>query len=809
MRVSVCLSIVRAWLFCLTIAWVLVSSPALALELSTGDSQAQLDQSRQSIQQIQEQLSANVKLDDAQLVSLRNDLTATHEKMQALQISLEPELGALQARLNELGKHDAEVLETDALRAQREQLQTTQSQLDGQLKQAKLLAVEAIQVQDQVIQLRRSLFQQELGTRTQSLLSPRFWQAVQRDVPADWKKLAVSSQEFSASAQKVTGWAWVIGVAAALALLGGLIYVAMRLPFFAVSHTKPSRLRRSFHAVGLMAVYTLIPGLLFSILDQLLRSGGGVTESLSNMLAQTVWTAYLAGFVAGLGRVLLAANRPSWRLPPIPSALADRLSPLPYLLAFLLAFGWLSQQLLSFINASLSTTLLLNSFNILCLNAVIGFAAWTLSKGVQRLRHGRPSTAVELLPPWFMTVPIILALAVISSLLAFCLGYNALSRVIVQEVLWVVLVLGSAYVMLALLTDISTSLLQWVRDKSEEFHWSAAQFRTRSQIVLLLTGIVRIAVVVLAATLVLLPFGEHPGDWLQKRLGFLLDGFHVGQLHIKPAALFSALLILLVGVVVVRLLQKWLVERFLPVTSLDPGMRGSTANLFSYVGYFFVFTAVLSSIGIGLDRMAWIISALSVGIGFGLQAVVQNFVSGLILLAERPIKVGDWVSVNGVDGNVRKINARATEIEMFDRSTLIVPNSEFITKAVRNVTLSNPLGLVKIQLTLPINTDAKQVREIMLAAMQAQDGVLDQPAASVSLDGFDANNGLVFGASCYVSSPRQASNARSAILFDILERFRQQQLVLHHTQIMSVQQTESCQASSVATSTHHENHDDK
>src|SRR5690606_16166417 len=121
-------------------------------------------------------------------------------------------------------------------------------------------------------------------------------------------------------------------------------------------------------------------------------------------------------------------------------------------------------------------------------------------------------------------------------------------------------------------------------------------------------------------------------------------------------------------------------------------MRSSAARLVSYVGYVAAVVVALSAAGIGFDRMAWIVSALSVGIGFGLQAVVQNFVSGLLLLAERPIKVGDWVSLGtDVEGNVRRINARATEIERFDRSTVIVPNSEFITKVVRNVTLSEPL----------------------------------------------------------------------------------------------------------------------
>src|SRR3546814_13057359 len=134
-------------------------------------------------------------------------------------------------------------------------------------------------------------------------------------------------------------------------------------------------------------------------------------------------------------------------------------------------------------------------------------------------------------------------------------------------------------------------------------------------------------------------------------------------------------------------------------------MRLSAATLFGYAGYVLVFSLTLSAVGIGLERVAWIASALSVGIGFGLQAVVQNFVSGLILLAERPVKVGDWVTLGGVEGDIRRINVRATEIQMGDYSTIIVPNSEFITKIVRNVTHENPLATVQIKLAR--HTDSK------------------------------------------------------------------------------------------------------
>jgi small-conductance mechanosensitive channel len=182
-------------------------------------------------------------------------------------------------------------------------------------------------------------------------------------------------------------------------------------------------------------------------------------------------------------------------------------------------------------------------------------------------------------------------------------------------------------------------------------------------------------------------------------------------------------------------------------------------------------------VGIGLERVAWIASALSVGIGFGLQAVVQNFVSGLILLAERPVKVGDWVSLGGVEGDIRRINVRATEIQMGDRSTVIVPNSEFITKVVRNVTHGSPLGRVQIKLALPIDTHAERVHDLMLAVFQENSEILDEPMPDVMLDGIDAT-GLIFSATGYVGSPRSAYRVRSAVLFEILKQLHEAKLPL-------------------------------
>ena len=132
------------------------------------------------------------------------------------------------------------------------------------------------------------------------------------------------------------------------------------------------------------------------------------------------------------------------------------------------------------------------------------------------------------------------------------------------------------------------------------------------------------------------------------------------------------------------MVQRWLDTTFLPATELDAGLRNSIRTAFGYVGIIVAAAIAFSYLGLSLDRIAIVAGALSVGIGFGLQSIVNNFVSGLILLWERPIRVGDLVVVGDGEGYVRRINVRATEIETFDRSTVIVPNSNLISGVVRN-----------------------------------------------------------------------------------------------------------------------------
>lgn len=748
----------------------------------------QLEQAQKAVDEAQKRLHDNpLRLNDAGLIEIRDVLQQAKNRALEITTALEPELTGIQARLTELGQLDPNTTESGEISSQREQLAQSQAAIESQIKLARLLGVEAGQGLNQIIEYRRERFRAELGRRSQFVLAPAFWINLQRDMPID---LAQTRQVFQEFSQKIiTSPAKARIVALSMAALLVLVAEALRraLLSFAINRTKPSRLRRSLYAALDIIRFAVLPGTLAIILVSFLHWDGRFSSEVELFLQQVVAAVFLGGFVTGICSVLLAAKKPTWRLPPLPSELASRLSWLPIALGIAIAFAWSAQQLLDLVNASLTTTLLVNSVTTIILNVLVGIAAWNLRDGKASglTPSGAEAGAVYPTRGWFRTTQSILVLVIGVSLTALVLGYVALSTLIIQEIIWLGLVGATTYLVRTLTVDLSQSLITRVKESHSRKRLSDAQLHARSQLLVLLSGAIQLAIIVVAFTLVLMPIGEDPREWLNRRLGFLTTGFSVGDVAMKPVSILFALVVLALGLLAVRILRNWIENQLLPATRLDTSMRGSTANLFSYVGYFIVVLMTISSLGFGLERMAWVVSALSVGIGFGLQAIVQNFVSGLILVVERPIRVGDWVSLSGLEGNVRRINARATEIEMFDRSTMIVPNSEFITKTVRNVTMGNPMGVAAVKINMPVSVDVEAVRDIMLNTMLDNPDVLENPAPSVMLAGFDSN-GLAFSATSFVSTPRNAAKTRSAILFEMLARFHKSGIPLHQVQSMVV-----------------------
>ncbi|MGA2794647.1 MAG: mechanosensitive ion channel domain-containing protein, partial [Roseiarcus sp.] len=176
--------------------------------------------------------------------------------------------------------------------------------------------------------------------------------------------------------------------------------------------------------------------------------------------------------------------------------------------------------------------------------------------------------------------------------------------------------------------------------------------------------------------------------------------------------------------------------------------------------------------GLSFQNLAIVAGALSVGIGFGLQSIVNNFLSGLILLWERGIRVGDWVVVGAEQGYVRRINARATEVETFDRATLIVPNGTLVSGVVKNWVLSDRIGRIIVNLNIGFETDPETVREILIATAKGQESVLAIPAPLVLFGEF-GDWALKFQLICFVDEIEMADRVKSDMLFDLHRRLKE------------------------------------
>nr|WP_231940695.1 DUF3772 domain-containing protein [Acidovorax sp. RAC01] len=757
-----------------------------------------------SVDELRRQLDAVPKKlgDEDDGRKLLGDVNTIGAAAEQLATQRTEELADIDSRLARLGPAPEKGAAPDSpdVAGQRTALGKQRAAIDAEVKLARLISVDAEQLGTELIRQRRELFQAALTARVGSPLGRTFWNNLRSALPSDTARLQALAgslrQAVAAAMQPEHCTTFVGSLVAALLLAVGGTWLAERVLVRLVPAQLPAgRLRRSLLATAAVLVHMLLIGLAVQLAWSGLEVAGKLDGPLKTLARATVRLAVFAAFVVGLGHALLSRKRSSWRLPGLSDELARRLSPYPWWLAVFAALSALVTEVNSLIGASLAAEVAVHVVTALGISVVTALA----------LRHLRAAPAVAdeagvpaapadgadgaegaavpeaasaaSRPVWVGLLVAVAGAAMGITVLLVAFGYVALAATLARQMLWAGLVFATTYLLFQLVDDLCEAVLSSPGAFGQRLHKGLGiDAKLLDQASVLVSGVLRLVLLFYMIVALMAPFGTGP-DEVFRRGSAVDQTLKVGDFTLAPQALLTALAVVVAGLLLIRLLKRWLSDRYFPNTSLEPGMRSSIVTLLGYVGGVVVIAVALASMGISVERIAWVASALSVGIGFGLQAIVQNFISGLILLAERPVKVGDWVVLGETEGDVRRVNVRATEIQLGDRSTMIVPNSEFITKTVRNMTLAGAPGRVLLRLPAPLDTDAHRMREVILAAFHAHEGVLADPEPIVQLEGI-LNGTLTFLAIGYVSNPRNTGGVRSDLLFTILAALRDAGLTL-------------------------------
>jgi potassium efflux system protein len=237
------------------------------------------------------------------------------------------------------------------------------------------------------------------------------------------------------------------------------------------------------------------------------------------------------------------------------------------------------------------------------------------------------------------------------------------------------------------------------------------------------------------------------------------------------------LLIIVFGMIAARHLPSLLEIALLARLDITPGSRYAISKLTQYAIVTIGIVMVFSILGGRWSEIQWLVAALGVGIGFGLQEIIANFICGLILLFERPIRIGDVVTVGDTSGVVTKIRIRSTTIRNWDQKELLVPNKEFITGRLLNWTLSDPMARIVIEVGIAYGSDVVGAMQLMLQAAQEHDRIVEDPEPLVTFENF-GDNALIVKLRCYIESMENRLQTQSELNQAINRSFEEAGIVI-------------------------------
>lgn len=695
-----------------------------------------LDGARAELGQV-ESLLTNPAATDTELQRQRERLQPLLDRLRHVVEEQAPRVDQAKLRLDQLGaKPDGKApAESAEVARERETREKAFAEADETLKIARASLLQAEQIQANISDRRRDLFAKQLFAPGPTVLSPELW----------GNALATAPEDMRASGLVFGDWLSVVaetaptarGMLVLLSFVGAiLLYVARAryLPRFTQrldATTDVGNLRCLHVALAHLVANAAPPAIASWLIYSGLKTAGLLPPRIQPVVWAVVVGLALIAFVQALADALFAPRNQQRRLISVLDSTARVVVWLATSLALVLAIGKVSEAWLQAIAAGLAVSIVSSSVILLVFATVLIVGLYQLrdDEEIEEEACLGPYVAVDgaSLGPirilgWIIGVVIVLAALA---------GYVIFATFVAQQVLWIG-ILACLFVLAYQLIDLGVSELITGPGRLAYTLKTGVGIRsaTLQKIAVIVTGLLKLVLIIVMLMLALAPWGLESAD-IVTSLRAAFFGFQVGGVTISLSSIIVAGLLFALALTATRGAQRWLDDKFLPTTQLDTGLRNSITTAAGYLGYAAAVALSVSSLGLSLERLTLVASALSVGIGFGLQSVVSNFVSGLILLWERPIRVGDQVVVGDAEGIVRRINVRSTEIATFDRSTVIVPNSNLVTGVVRNRVRADRTGRSLISIAVPRTLDASEVRTMLSDVARDHGDVLQKPAPMV------------------------------------------------------------------------------
>ena len=703
--------------------------------------------------------------DDEALVAIRVRLEPIAKDLIALGVALRPRLTEINRRLEEIGpppKSD-EPPELAEVTSERRALLQEKARINAVLGEAEAVSIRANDAVDEISAIRRELFSNTLFRRTDI------------GVVFDPQALKSFRSELNAVAQQVTSRIKFMynfrGKSLALALGLSLVFGfatawgirrLLRVnPLAIYDAGEDTYIRRLSGAFWTTVIPALAAAASLALAYGLFSYFGVFTEQLRALTEAFLISVAAIFFIQRLAGAIFAPRHPDRRLIPVTNSAARTLFLLSLAIAVVQVADYFFGRVNSIFASPLSLTVaksFVSSITISLLLALVAVAKPFTDEATGARREW---------PGWIRTPLLLIALFIIVAALS---GYVGLARftsaqVVVTGAILATMFIGvqSGHILAAEGAFPRSALGQKVKT------WFSISDTALDQLGLLLSFLVYFVVLAIGLPLILLQWGFNQIDirtWLYKAF----TDITIGTVSISLVGILFGILLFALGFLFTRQFQFWLDRTVMARSRVDPGVRNSIRTVVGYLGVAIAGMIGLSAAGFDLSNLAIVAGALSLGIGFGLQNVVNNFVSGLILLAERPFKVGDWIETGKASGLVKKISVRATEIETFQHQTVTLPNSELINSAVGNWTHRNNWGRVDIPITAPVGRHPREVYDVLIEIGSKDPAVLKSPAPTAIFKGI---NGAVMEFELRVHIPEvfDSSVVATRIRFEIFDAF--------------------------------------